>query len=251
MTTTHTSRNGMQLIARAARVLRALGAQPTGLSLTELAEAVQLPKSTIHRIVHALRDEELVIVTSFGKVHLGPGIGRLGAGDHGVLREEIRPHLERLSRELGETADLSVLDGSELRFIDQIAAPHRLRAVSEVGATFPLHCTANGKALLAALPRETAAALLPARLPAYTSNTVTSRAQLWVELDRVRQTGVAFDREEHQRGISALAMVIRDAFGRLVAVSAPMPTQRFLGREDELTRHMRRMCELATRAMDG
>ncbi len=241
----------MQLIARAARVLRALGAQPTGMSLTELAEAAQLPKSTIHRIVHALRDEELVFVTSFGKVHLGPGIGRLGAADRSALREEIRPHLARLSRELDETVDLSVLDGSEVRFIDQIAAPHRLRAVSEVGATFPLHCTANGKALLAALPPKGAAALLPARLQAFTSNTVTSRADLWLELDRVRQTGVAFDREEHQRGISAVAMVVRDAFGALVAVSAPMPTQRFLGREDALARHMRRMCDLASREMGG
>lgn len=241
----------MQLIARAARVLRILGAQRTGLSLTELAEAVQLPKSTIHRIVHALRDEELVIVASSGKVHIGPAIGRLGAADRGVRREEVRPHLERLSRELGETVDLSVLDGSELRFIDQIAAPHRLRAVSEVGATFPLHCTANGKALLAALPRASAAALLPARLQAFTGNTITSRTDLWAELDRVRQTGAGFDREEHQRGISAVAMVVRDAFGALAAVSAPMPTQRFLGREDEVTRHVRRMCELATREMGG
>lgn len=243
--------NGMQLIARAAHVLRALGDHRSGMTFSELAEAVELPKSTIHRMVHALRAEDLVTAASTGKVRLGPGISRLGAAAGRVQREEIRPHLERLARELGETVDLSVLDGAELRFIDQIAAPHRLRAVSEVGAAFPLHCSANGKALLAALPHTRVAALLPSRLSAFTGNTITSRPELWAELDRVRETGIAFDREEHQHGISAVAMIIRDAFGSLAAVSTPMPTQRFLGREESVAEQVRRVCEAATRDLGG
>lgn len=241
----------MQLIARAAHVLRALSDHRSGMSLSELADTVGLPRSTTHRMVHALRAEDFVTVASTGKVRIGPGIGRLGAAVGRGLRDEIRPHLERLSRELGETVDLSVLDGAELRFIDQIAAPHRLRAVSEVGATFPLHCTANGKAIMAALPHARVDALLPSRLYAFTTTTITSRPDLWAELDRVREIGIAFDREEHQIGISAVAMVVRDAFGSLAAVSTPMPTQRFLGREQEVAERVRAVCEAATGDLGG
>jgi DNA-binding IclR family transcriptional regulator len=127
-----------------------------------------------------------------------------------------------------------VLDGDHLRFIDQIAAPHRLRAVSAVGATFPLHCTANGKALLAELSPDEVARILPTRLRRCTEATITVRAELVAELARVRSTHVAFDREEHTAGISAAGIAIRDPFGALAAISVPMPTQRFEGREAEI-----------------
>jgi DNA-binding IclR family transcriptional regulator len=150
------------------------------------------------------------------------------------LRLELRPHLQKLFDRLNETVDCAVLDGDHLRFVDQIAAPHRLRAVSAVGGTFPLHCTANGKALLAELTPDEVARVLPTRLRRCTPSTITIRAELFEELDRVRQTNVAFDREEHTSGISAAGIAIRDPFGALAAISVPMPTQRFEGREAEI-----------------
>jgi DNA-binding IclR family transcriptional regulator len=109
-----------------------------------------------------------------------------------------------------------------------------LRAVSSVGATFPLHCTANGKALLAELSPEEVARVLPTRLRRFTDGTITARADLTAEIDQVRETKVAFDREEHTAGISAAGIAIRDPFGALAAISVPMPTQRFEGREMEI-----------------
>ena len=82
---------------------------------------------------------------------LGPLLERLAAATRLTLPERVRPALEQLRAELEETVDLAVLDGAQLRFVDQLPAPHRLRAVSAVGETFPLHCTANGKALLGLL----------------------------------------------------------------------------------------------------
>lgn len=128
-------------------------------------------------------------------------------------------------------ADLAVLDGDHLRFVDQIPAPHRLRAVSAVGATFPLHSTANGKAVLALLSDEEIGRLLPAKLPRHTPNTIGTRAALLQELADVREDGVAFDREEHTVGISAAGFAFRDPAGRYAAVTVPMPTQRMAGRE--------------------
>ena len=226
---------GVQVIARAAQILRALDGEPHGLSLSQLSERLDLPRSTVHRVVTALATEGLLAAASpNGRVRLGPELARLALASRRELRLELRPHLQRLFDRLNETVDCAVLDGDHLRFIDQIAAPHRLRAVSAVGATFPLHCTANGKALLAELSPDEVARILPTRLRRCTPTTITVRAELVAELERVRETHVAFDREEHTTGISAAGIAIRDPFGALAAISVPMPTQRFEGREAEI-----------------
>ena len=106
--------------------------------------------------------------------------------------------------------------------------------MSAVGATFPLHCTANGKALLAELSPEEVARVLPTRLQRFTPATITARPDLMAEMDEIRETKVAFDREEHTTGISAAGIAVRDPFGALAAISVPMPTQRFEGREPEI-----------------
>lgn len=230
-----TANGGVQVIARAAQILRALDGEPHGLSLSQLSDRLRLPRSTVHRVVTALATEGLLAAASpNGRVRLGPEIARLALASRRELRLELRPHLQRLFDQLNETVDCAVLDGDHLRFIDQIAAPHRLRAVSSVGATFPLHCTANGKALLAELTPDEVARVLPTRLRRCTPATITARAELIAELDRVRETKVAFDREEHTTGISAAGIAIRDPFGALAAISVPMPTQRFEGREAEI-----------------
>lgn len=226
---------GVQVIARAAQILRALEGEPNGLSLSQLSERLRLPRSTVHRVVTALAAEGLLAAASpNGRVRLGPEIARLALASRRELRVELRPHLQRLFDVLNETVDCAVLDGDHLRLIDQIAAPHRLRGTSSVGATFPLHCTANGKAVLAELSPDEVARVLPTRLRRCTASTVTVRADLMAALDEIRWAKVAFDREEHTTGISAAGIAVRDPFGALAAISVPMSTQRLAGREAEV-----------------
>ena len=165
------------------------------------------------------------------------------------VREVARPFLRRLHEQLEETVDLAVLDGDRVRFIDQIAAPTRLRAVSAVGDSFPLHCTANGKALLAALPDETAEALTGGHLGALTSHTITSGDGLRAELAQVRRDGVAYDREEHTEGICAAGAVILNSDGPVTAISVPMPVQRFYGNEERVARLVREACAACSQAL--
>jgi DNA-binding IclR family transcriptional regulator len=190
-------RGGIQVIRRAGRVLRALGDQPRGVRLTDLAEQVDLPKTTVHRLVGALSDEGLARVDPLGRIWLGPTLAALATVAAGDVAGQLRPVLLDLHERLGETVDLAVLDGSSVRFVDQVNRAQRLHVVSEVGARFPLHCTANGKALLAALPEEQVVRILPARLEAFTPNTTTDRNDLLRELAQVRVDGVAYD---DQRG---------------------------------------------------
>lgn len=230
------SQGGIQVVARVAQILRALDGEPQGLSLSQLAKRVGLPRSSVHRIVTALMAEGLLAAASpNGRVLLGPEIGRLAAGRREFWRE-LRPYMERLFYVVGETVDCAVLDGDHVRFVDQIPGPHRLRAVSVVGSSFPLHSTANGKAILAELTKEELARLLPGRLKRYTEHTITSPAELMRELERVREAGLAFDHEEHTIGISAAGIALRDPSGDFAALTVPMPTQRFAGTEDEVAK---------------
>src|SRR4051794_2853710 len=228
---------GIQVIARAAQVLRALDADPGGVSLAQLAERVGLPRSTVHRIVASLTAEGLIsAASSSGRVRLGPEFLRLAEASRRERWQELRPHMQDVFDALDDTVECAILDGGELRFVDQIQATHGLRAVSEVGSTAPLHCTANGKALLSGLDDETVMELLPSRLERCTPNTVTSRDALVEELRSIRKTGVAYDRDEHTLGISSAAIALRESHGALVALSVLMPTPRMAGREREIER---------------
>ena len=234
---------GVQVIARATDVLRALEAEPGGLSLAKIARRVELPRSTVHRIVTALEAESLVIPASpSGGYRLGPELARFAASAGGELRESVRPFIERLRYEVDETVDLAVLNRNRVFFVDQVAAPHRLQALSAVGVSLPAHCTAIGKALLAGLTNEQVERLLPERLPAETSNTITDRAELLVDLERVRATMIAYDREELTIGISAVGAAIRDAGSVVAALSIPVPTARFAGQEERLAEMLLRTC---------
>ncbi|MGC1851081.1 MAG: IclR family transcriptional regulator [Solirubrobacterales bacterium] len=242
-------RTGVQAIARAGAVLRALEAEPRGLALGEIAAAVELPKSTVHRLVAALVEEDLLTQEAGGKIRLGNGLARLAAASREALADRLRPVLLDLRRELDETVDLAVLDDDAVRFVDQIPAPRRLHAAAAVGELFPLHCTANGKALLAAMPTEEATARLPVPLPRFTPKTIVSCEKLLAELAQVRSTGVAFDHEEHTEGICAVGAIVSDPDGAAAAISVPVPSQRFGGREEILADAVRRATANASKLL--
>ncbi len=235
---------GVQVIARAAEILRALKGRPEGLSLSQIAKEVGLARSTVHRIVSALEAEHFVTSASpNGRIRLGPGLAPLAAWANSDLRQQLHPFLEQLSREVDETVDLAVLDENQVFFIDQVAVPHRLQAVSAVGATFPLHCTANGKAFLAELPLEKVLRIVPERLLAFTLHTITMRDQLLEELERIRVERIAYDREEHTVGICAVGATIRDVMGNLAAITIAVPSIRFYDNEQKLASALLQTCE--------
>jgi len=218
----------VQVIARAAAILRALEDESAGLSLGQIAQRVSLARSTVQRIVAALETEKLVIAaTPNGRVRLGPTILRLAASVRSDFIALARPFLERLSEELQETVDLSTVKNDHLVFIDQVIGSQRLRTVSAVGETFPLHCTANGKAYLAQLSDSAIEALLGKTYEARTPNSLTRLDTLLADLKTARRTGIAYDREEHTLGVCAAGVAMHDPLGNAVAISVPVPSQRF------------------------
>ena len=228
-------KNQVQVIARAAAIMRTLEAEALGLSLGQIAQRVNLARSTVQRIVAALESEKLLISASpNGRVKLGPTILRLAASVHTDFVALARPFILQLSDELQETVDVAVARKDHLIFIDQVIGSQRLRLVSAVGETFPLHCTANGKAFLAQLDDAAVEKLIGRNYEARTPKTIKRLSDLLKDLRKVRKAGVAFDREEHTVGICAAGVALRDAVGNFVVISIPVPTQRFSGNEKRI-----------------
>lgn len=223
---------GIQVIARAADILRALKDPNRGMSLGQIAERVGLPRSTVQRIINALIAEGLVMMSSPSSGYrLGPEIQSLAKAGLIDAAEVLRPILSRAARTTGETVDLAVMRNGAMIFIDQIAGSHRLRAVSAVGEVFPMATTANGKAALSLCDEAMARSILAREL----KGDATAVESALAELAAVRQRGYAVDHDEHTEGISAIGSAVRDATGVVYAVSIPVPTQRFEQTLEELT----------------
>jgi DNA-binding IclR family transcriptional regulator len=182
----------------------------------------------VQRIVASLAAEKLVIAASpNGRVRLGPTLLRLAASVRSDVVGMARPFITKLSNELRETVDLASVRRDHLVFIDQVIGSHRLRTVSAVGETFPLHCTANGKAYLSQFDETAIERLIGRAYEPRTPRTLTKIGALLADLKMVRKTGVAYDREEHTLGICAVGVALQDPLGNAVAISVPVPTQRF------------------------
>ena len=219
--------DGIQVIARAALILRALKEAQSGLSLGQIAERVGLPRSTVQRIVAALVDERLLMTSGrTGGVRLGPELQALAAAARHNTVDLCHAHLTALAAQTGETVDLSVLREAGMIFLDQVPGTHRLRTISSVGEVFPLTTTANGRAALALLPPEKALRLAGDEWARRGSAPQPGFAAM---LDQIRERGLALDRDEHTDGISAVGAAFLDHAGEIHAISVPIPSSRFAG----------------------
>jgi DNA-binding IclR family transcriptional regulator len=164
------------------------------------------------------------------KYRLGFGVVRLAAvvtGGLDLVRQS-RPVLERLAEQTSETVNLAVLDGDRVVNIDQIAAPHLVVNVNWVGKRTPLHCTSNGKVLLASLPARERARLLRGRLERLAPNTIVDKDLLQAQLLEAEVRGYAYTLEELEVGLNAVAAPVRDSGGGVIAaVSVSGPAYRF------------------------
>ena len=216
--------SGIRVIARAADILKTLGQHPEGLTLREIANRVNLPRSTVQRIVKALDDANFVIAASpTSCVRLGPALTSLASFAKEIdILQICRPLLVKLNKDCGETVDFAVFGNDKAVVVDQIPGVHRLVAV-----------TAIGKALLAELaPHDFASLRKRYRLVQFTKNTIKDWAELEAELAQIRRDGIAYDMEECFVGIRCAAKTVHGPDGEIGAVSIPVPKERFESTKD-------------------
>lgn len=210
----------IQSVQRASILLKAFGHGSPELGVSELSRQLNLHKSTVSRLLATLEHEGLVErAPDTDKYRLGFDFVRLAGqvAHFGDVRTVARPVMTRLVEQTRETANLAVLDKEEVINVEQISGPHRVSVGDWVGRRTPLHCVANGKALLAFQPRAEIQRVLAGPLPRFTDQTITEPDRLLDELATVRERGYAVALDEIEQGLHAVAAPIRDSAGAITA----------------------------------
>jgi DNA-binding IclR family transcriptional regulator len=216
-------RNTLLTADRALRTLQAFDAEGRALTVSEIAAKLGVHRSTASRLARTLAARGFLERASEGEAfQLGPELGRLGmlALSGRELADLARKPMSDLAERTGETVTLTVRHGDEMTTIAQVDSSYVVGVQNWVGRRTPLHCTSDGKVLLAF----GAGSLPGGRLAALTGRTITRRADLKRQLDRARSDGYASATGEFEEELYGVAAPVRDTGGRCVAalsVSGP------------------------------
>ena len=223
---------------RLVQMLRDSGA----LRLKDAAAELGTAPSTAHRLLAMLVYRGFAVQDEKRQYHPGPALG-VGPAQHGWTRELVdisRPHMESLSTSTGETINLLIRIGSQVRFLCSAEADSMLRVGDRQGQVLPAERTAGGRILLAELPRQTLEQLYlrpaeePRPDPAEPTYEVDRRLvspefeAFVAELDAARAVGFAVNLEQTEVGVAALGVAVRNGRRRAVAaLTAAVPTARY------------------------
>lgn len=226
----------MSSLDKAIRVLEAVCEAQAPIRFTDLVARLSLPKSTVHRLLGSLMEQNLVRHDA-EEQRYSPGYRLLSLAQQtwqGLdVRKAAREEMRRLLDTVHETIHLAVVDGYEIIYIDKLESPKSVRLYSAVGKRGPIYCTGVGKAILAFLPPERQDDIIAHTdfLP-HTASTLGDARSLRQALREIRVRGCALDMEEHEEGIRCVAAPIFNFRGEAVAgisatsTSRRMPVQR-------------------------
>jgi IclR family transcriptional regulator, acetate operon repressor len=218
-------------VDNALRLLLLFREQPR-LRLTDACKYLGVAHSTAHRLLAMLTYHGFVRQEPGSRTYVaGRALIEVGLAVVGTLsvRDQAKPFMEELARELEETVHLGVLDGDQVRYVDAIESQRALRVSARTGSLIPAHCTSLGKAMLALHTDEQVATLYPSSsepFAAPTRRSITTFERLEAELKRVRSRGYAINSGESEEGVGSVAVAFRDFAGRPAALAVAAPTSR-------------------------
>jgi DNA-binding IclR family transcriptional regulator len=219
----------VQSIERAFAVLEALADGPLG--VTEVADRVDLPKSTVARLLGSLVHEGAVEHVEDGTDYrVGGRIVTLAAGVRPTrsLVAVARPHLVELAAAVGEAAGLSIPDGFLVHYVDQVDSPHPVGIRDWTGTRLPMHAVSSGLVFLAHMHPGDIDAYLASSLARYTPTTVIDPDEIRGRLRQTLLEGFAWTRDEVADGISSVAAALADEDGEVIAaIHVHGPSYRF------------------------
>jgi len=215
-------------LLRAISLLEEIATAEYSINAADLDKRLDIPKPTIHRLLKQLEEHQLITRDLDGR-HLlpGPRLHRMAMGTlaNESLKAPRRLLLERLAKEVGETCNLTLLDGHELLYYDRVETNWPVRIQLAPGSRLPIHCTASGKLFLALMPPHRRRALLSTlTLDTHTPYTITSISALEEQLAQIARDRLSTDNEEFIQGMVAIAVPVFDHVGHMqaaLAVHAP------------------------------
>ena len=200
-------------VDRALDILLCFSREEPARSLTQIAEAIHMSKTTVHRLLATLENKRFITRDST------TGLYRLGLRFIEMaslvlqdvdLHRWAKPYLQRLAAEYGETVDLSILDGSHVVYLEVIESPQRIKLAAAVGQRLPAYFTASGKALLAFLPEENVKKIISDNLAESSNHDQGSVQQMVEDLRVTVERGYAISEQEYEEEINAVAAPIFD-----------------------------------------
>lgn len=223
--------NMVKSVSRALDIVSLISMKKGGLGVTEIANQIDINKSSVYRILSTLVQYGYVEQDAeSGKYKLGYKFLEISSKllSSIDLRTEAKSSLQELERQTNEVIHLVVYDQGEVVYIEKLDGNETLRMHSKVGKRAPMHCTSVGKAILAHLPTEAVLDIIGRKgLPAHTDKTITDKEQFLQELTKVREMGYALDLQENEYGITCIAVPIFDHAGKVAAaISISGPTIR-------------------------
>lgn len=222
-------------LAKAMKVLECFSIKTPELGITEIAEMVELQKSTVHNIITTFQQMGYVAQNpQTGKYYLGLRCLHFGyiINNHLGLRQLFLPYLTRIAREAGETCYLGIPNGTDVLYIESASPAGITTTRAILGERAPLYCTGLGKAMLAHMPSDAVKECLAQPLEPFTDSTITQPQALLDDLALTRERGYSTDNMEHEYGIRCVAVPVLGNDQRVIAaVSVSGPSLRF-GPED-------------------
>lgn len=203
-----------------------------GARVTELADDLDMPKSTVHRHLRTL--EELEYVMKTGDIyHVGAKFLHVGSAvrnrDEAYVR--IKPKVKELAAQTQERAQFMIEEHGYMVYVHREFGEQAVRTNTQLGKQMPIHATSGGKAILAEMPDERVEAIVERHgLPEITENTITDEEALYDELRRIEEDGVSYNDQEYIDGLRAVSVPILRPDGQVLgAIGISGPSHRLKG----------------------
>lgn len=247
---------GVSSVRKALELLGCFTPRATVWSLSALARAARMPKSTAHNLLQTLQSYDLVRQDSGTREYrLGPRALELGLTftRSSDMLAHTRPVLSRLAEVSGETVKLGMLSQGQVLILAAVESRQQLHTRGDVGTRWPLHSSSLGKAILSAMPDEEAAEILVRQgMPRHTPATLTTWEEMQPALQVIRNRGYALDLEENEPGVCCVAAPVASAPQRmLAAISVSGPCVRMkAGMLEECTGHALAAARAVAKCLD-
>jgi len=220
----------IRAVERALDVLMCFTSQTPELTMTQISELVGLNKSTVHRLLATLERKRFVERDpETGVYRLGIRLVQMAflTMEHNDLRRLAAPFLHSLCDQYHENVNLTVLDDTDVVYVDVIESSQRVKLAASPGQRLPAFCTASGKAILAFVPEENVKSILERGMARYTQNTILSQKAFFENIEEARERGFALSEQEFEEGINAIAAPIFNSKSKPIAsVSVAGPAYR-------------------------
>jgi IclR family transcriptional regulator, KDG regulon repressor len=217
----------LQSVQNGLRILKLFTSESPEWGLTEIANKLQLNKSTVSRLV-----TDLVVEGFLQKEQKKYSLGFSLLSMSGVITSHLEIHreskdiLKKLVADLGETAHIAVLEGKEITYVHKIECQNPVRLLSSIGKKNPVSCTSAGKVLLAFKSSDMINSLInEAGLPQMGPNSLTDSDQLKEQLIQIKEQGYSICINEMHENVVSIAASVRDYTGDVVAAVSVVGTR--------------------------